>query len=117
MEDRFGGSSACGGVRRATFILPEPYICFRGNTESEPCTGWPVLQPRSGVCAFHRARPRVRGSRNGTAEWLERERVYLLPVPNAHVVLTLPQTLCPLVLQNPQVCYGLLFRAAAETLL
>jgi hypothetical protein len=52
-----------------------------------------------------------------TAEWLERERTYLLPVPYAHVVFTLPHTLSPLVLQNPRVCYALLFRAASETLL
>lgn len=51
------------------------------------------------------------------AAWLERERAYLLPVAYSHVVFTLPQTLCPLILQNPRVCYGLLFRAAAETLL
>lgn len=52
-----------------------------------------------------------------TAQWLERERTYLLPVPYAHVVFTLPHTLAPLALQNPRVCYGLLFQAARQTLL
>lgn len=52
-----------------------------------------------------------------TAEWLERERAYVLPVPYAHVVFTLPHVLAPLALQNPRVMYGLLFRAAAHTLL
>jgi len=52
-----------------------------------------------------------------TAEWLERERAYLLPVPYSHVVFTLPHTLSPLALQNARLCYGLLFQAAAQTLL
>jgi hypothetical protein len=52
-----------------------------------------------------------------TAEWLERERKHLLSVPYAHVVFTLPHEMAPLALQNPRVCYGHLFRAAAQTLL
>jgi hypothetical protein len=52
-----------------------------------------------------------------TARWLERERSYLLPVPYAHVVFTVPEGLAPILLQNPRVGYGLLFQAAAETLL
>jgi hypothetical protein len=52
-----------------------------------------------------------------TAEWLERERAYLLPVPYAHVVFTLPHVLAPLALQNARVMYGLLFQAVAQTLL
>ncbi len=54
---------------------------------------------------------------SATADWLERQRTTLLPVPYTHVVFTLPHTLAPLALQNPRVLYGLLFRAAAETLL
>jgi len=41
----------------------------------------------------------------------------LLPVPYYHVVFTLPHVLAPLALQNKALVYGLLFRAAAETLL
>jgi hypothetical protein len=52
-----------------------------------------------------------------SAQWLERERAYLLPVPYSHVVFTLPAVLAPLALQNPRVMYGLLFQAAAQTLL
>lgn len=52
-----------------------------------------------------------------TARWLERERSYLLPVPYAHVVFTVPEQLAPILLQNPRVGYGLLFQAAADTLL
>jgi hypothetical protein len=51
------------------------------------------------------------------ADWMEARAAELLPVPYFHAVFTLPQSLAPLALQNPWVVYGLLFRAAAETLL
>jgi hypothetical protein len=41
----------------------------------------------------------------------------LLPVPYSHVVFTLPGGLSPLVLQNSQLVYNLLFRCVSETLL
>jgi hypothetical protein len=40
----------------------------------------------------------------------------LLPIPYFHVVFTLPQEIGPIALQNKRVVYGVLFRAAAETL-
>jgi len=49
--------------------------------------------------------------------WLEKRSAELLPVPYYHVVFTLPHVLAPLALQNKTVVYGLLFRAAAQTLL
>jgi hypothetical protein len=50
------------------------------------------------------------------AEWLTQRETELLPVPYFHVVFTLPAELGPLALQNKRVLYGLLFRAASETL-
>lgn len=49
--------------------------------------------------------------------WLEKRSAELLPVPYYHVVFTLPHVLVPLALQNKVLVYGLLFRAAAQTLL
>src|SRR5712671_5678493 len=49
--------------------------------------------------------------------WLAKRSAELLPVPYYHVVFTLPNVLAPLALQNKARVYGLLFRAAAETLL
>jgi hypothetical protein len=49
--------------------------------------------------------------------WLEARRAELLPIPYFHVVFTLPHALNALVQGNPRVLYGLLFRAATETLL
>jgi putative transposase/transposase-like zinc-binding protein len=51
------------------------------------------------------------------AHWVETQAADLLPVEYFHVVFTLPASLGPLALQNPRVVYGVLFRAAAETLL
>jgi hypothetical protein len=51
------------------------------------------------------------------AQWLEAQVANLLPVESFHVVFTLPAALGPIALQNPRVVYGILFRAAAETLL
>jgi hypothetical protein len=50
------------------------------------------------------------------AQWMGAREAELLPVPYYHVVFTLPATLGPIALQNPREVYGLLFRAAAETL-
>ena len=49
--------------------------------------------------------------------WLAARRKELLPTRYVHVVFTLPHRLGPLVLQNKQVIYDLLFRTSAETLL
>ena len=50
------------------------------------------------------------------ADWMEARKAELLPTEYFHVVFTLPATLGPIALQNPRVVYGLLFKAAAETL-
>lgn len=49
--------------------------------------------------------------------WLAARKADLLPIPYFHVVFTLPHLLNALAQGNPRVLYGLLFRAAADTLL
>jgi hypothetical protein len=49
-------------------------------------------------------------------QWVEAREAELLPVEYAHVVFTLPAVLGPIALQNPREVYGILFKAAAETL-
>jgi hypothetical protein len=51
------------------------------------------------------------------AQWLERRKGELLPVEYFHVVFTIPEPLAPIAFHNQEVVYGLLFRAASETLL
>ena len=50
-------------------------------------------------------------------KWLADRMDDLLPVRYFHVVFTLPDMLNPLALRNQREVYGLLFRAASETLL
>jgi hypothetical protein len=47
--------------------------------------------------------------------WLEQRESELLPIPYFHLVFTIPHKLGPLALDNKRVVYGILFRAAAET--
>ena len=48
--------------------------------------------------------------------WIAARRQELLPTRYMHIVFTLPHRLGPLVLQNKNVLYDLLFRTSAETL-
>jgi len=50
------------------------------------------------------------------AEWIEDRQAELLPCQYFHLVFTLPALIAALAYQNQQVVYGILFRAAAETL-
>ena len=59
--------------------------------------------------------PKCQGT--AAARWLETQAADLLDTPYFHVVLTLPGALGPIAHPNPREVYGLLMRAAAETLL
>jgi Putative transposase/Transposase zinc-binding domain len=50
------------------------------------------------------------------AAWVAARRAELLPVPYFHVVFTLPAPVGMIAFQNKAAVYGILFRAAAETL-
>jgi hypothetical protein len=50
------------------------------------------------------------------AQWLEHRRAELLPVQYFHVVFTVPEPIAAVAFQNKKVVYGILFRAAGETL-
>jgi len=50
------------------------------------------------------------------AEWLADRQADLLPVPYFHVVFTVPAPVAEIAFHNKAVVYGILFKAAAETL-
>jgi hypothetical protein len=50
-------------------------------------------------------------------QWVEERQKDLLPIPYFHVVFTLPAALRPLALRNQRLVYGLLFKAATQTLI
>ena len=51
------------------------------------------------------------------SQWMQERAAELLPVEYFHVVFTIPEQLGALALQNKRVIYGLLFKAASQTLL
>lgn len=51
------------------------------------------------------------------AKWLESRTEELLPAEYFHVVFTLPERIAEIAFYNQEVVYGILFRAASETLL
>jgi len=50
------------------------------------------------------------------ALWLDDRRSELLDTQYFHVVFTIPQSIAAIALQNREIVYGILFRAASETL-
>jgi len=50
-------------------------------------------------------------------EWLSERQAELLPVPYFHVVFTVPAPIADIAYANKAVIYGVLFKAAAETLI
>ena len=50
------------------------------------------------------------------AEWVERRRAELLPIEYFHVVFTIPEQLNPVMQQNKDLLYKLLFDVSAQTL-
>jgi hypothetical protein len=59
--------------------------------------------------------PKCQGA--ARAKWLQDREAELLETSYFHVVFTIPEALGPIGLQNQKILYGILFRAAAETLL
>ncbi len=59
--------------------------------------------------------PKCQGA--AAREWLAARQAELLPVPYFHVVFTLPAPIADIAYQNKAEIYGILFKAAAETLI
>src|SRR3954471_11817602 len=78
------------------------------------CTGCGHQEIAYNSCG-NRHCPRCQAT--AAARWLEAQAADLLETPYFHVVFTLPSALGPVALCNPRVVYGLLMRAAAQTLL
>ena len=59
--------------------------------------------------------PKCQGLKS--AKWLAQRQDKILPTHYFHMVFTLPHEMHPIILQNPEVGYNLLFRAASQSLL
>jgi Putative transposase/Transposase zinc-binding domain len=108
--DRYAGQLTAGQRR----VVKELALCrtaaLGGHVEG--CADCGYQRPAYNSCR-NRHCPKCQAS--ARAAWLERESAALLPVPYYHVVFTLPGALARLALANPAPVYGLLFRAAWET--
>jgi hypothetical protein len=90
------------------------------------CCRTPVLGGQYLVCGhcgysqerFHSCRNRhcPQCQKLASADWLERRREDILPVPYYHLVFTLPHALNGSVQLHPVVIYSLLFKAVSTTL-
>lgn len=87
----------------------------------------PLLGVHQYVCAYCRtahSAPHGCGNRHcptcqgiHSKQWLGAQEGLLLPIPYFHLVFTLPHALNPLIQQNQQALYNLLFAAASDTIL
>ena len=59
--------------------------------------------------------PKCQGSQ--ALAWMEERKAELLEVPYFHIVFTLPAEIGAIAYQNKAVIYGLLFKAASDTML
>jgi hypothetical protein len=59
--------------------------------------------------------PKCQGA--AAKDWLAARQAELLPVPYCHVVFTLPRPIADIAYHNKAAVYGILFKAAAETLI
>lgn len=50
-------------------------------------------------------------------KWIENESSYLLDCPYFHIVTTVPSELNEIFMYNPEICYDILFKATAESIL
>ncbi len=59
--------------------------------------------------------PKCQGA--AARDWLAARQAELLPVPYCHVVFTLPRPIADIAYHNKATVYGILFKAASQTLL
>ncbi len=111
LEDR-GSSLSCDQRRVLKVITLCRTAALGGHVEACDKCGHRRISYNS---CRNRHCPKCQAS--ARAKWLEERTAELLPVPYFHVVFTLPEMIGPLALQNPRAVYGILFQAAAETLL
>jgi hypothetical protein len=98
----------------------------RGTLARLVSCGTPALGGHAWQCAhcatwrvdYNSCRDRFCPSCGGAkrAAWFDRLASSLLPVPHFHLVFTVPHELSEIILANRRELYGLLFRAAWETL-
>src|SRR5215472_14091619 len=98
--------------------IPSILICI-ASTLSSCCIGSLKLPDRRGGPFHNSCRNRHCPKCQAVAakEWLVDRQADLLPVPYFHVVFTIPAPIADMAYYNKAAIYGILFKAAAETLI
>ena len=107
------GSTLCGEQLRALRAIELCYSAVLGGhkTRCDHCGHEGLAYNPCG----NRSCPKCQGV--ARAAWLASRQREVLDTPYAHAIFTLPQDLSPLVLHNPRLLYGLLFRTVSQSLL
>ena len=107
------GHTLCGEQHRALRAIELCYTAALGGhkTRCDSCGHEGLAYNPCG----NRSCPKCHSA--ARAAWLINRQRDVLPTPYVHTVFTLPQDLSPLVLHNPRVLYGLLFRTVSQSLL
>jgi Putative transposase/Transposase zinc-binding domain len=79
----------------------------------EQCTDCGLIRLAYNSCRDRHC-PKCQGL--ARAEWLAERQTELLPTQYFHVVFTMPSAVAEIAFQNKAIVYGVLFKAAAETL-
>jgi Transposase zinc-binding domain len=111
-HDRYGATLSYEQIRALRDIAACRTAALGGHVQQ--CTDCGHRQNAYNSCR-NRHCPKCQAA--ARAQWLAARQQELLPVPYFHVVFTLPPEFSLLALQNPRALYGLLFRAASQTLL
>jgi len=97
--------------RRAVWAMVHCRTAALGG-HIDRCDTCEFVRPAYNSCR-HRACPKCQGQRQ--QEWIAKQIDRALPVPNSHMVFTLPAELRPLARANPREVYRILFAAASRT--
>lgn len=97
-------------VMRAVLVCRTSFL----GGHVEQCDQCPHIRIAYNSCR-NRHCPKCQNSER--ARWVEDRKAELLPVEYFHVVFTLPEPIARIAFYNPRELYGMLFRAASETLL
>jgi hypothetical protein len=100
-------------VRRLMAVLPLCRSAALGG-HLHRCTHCGHEQPRYNSCG-NRHCPNCQAF--AREKWLMKQEESLLDLPYFHMVFTLPSALQPLILQNKRICYNLLFKTVADSLM
>ena len=108
----YGPSTTAGHKRVLRDICQCRTASLGGHKEQCDTCGHEIISYNS---CRNRHCPKCQAS--ARAEWLDARAADLLEAPYFHMVFTLPEQLGHLALQNKRLIYGILFRAASQTLL